>query len=342
MLADMPAIRPPRPIRPRRPGRPSRPRRRGAATAGQPRIVVLGDLVLDVVVAPERGDRARHRRHRPRVDRPGRIGRHDRPLARPARGAQQPHRRDRTGLRGTSPRQGARGRTASRCASSGSPARRRAASAWSSPSGGGERSFVTDRGAALRLGPDGPEAGLVRRRGPAPPDRLFPAGFAAGRVGPAGDRARSRGGCAGEPGPGLDRSAPGGWPSGGPGPHRRDRPGRPVRHGHRGRGPAGRPTGHGAAPTTPRWPSSSAGRWARPCLPGPRPNPSASKSRPRAWRRPTRPAPAMPSMPGSSPRGSGHPRSGRSLPASLHRAALAGHRAAGRQLSTPRPELVLG
>ncbi len=38
----------------------------------------------------------------------------------------------------------------------------------------------------------------------------------------------------------------------------------------------------------------------------------------------------------------GAPADGRSLPASLHRAALAGHRAAGRQLSTPRPELVLG
>ena len=33
---------------------------------------------------------------------------------------------------------------------------------------------------------------------------------------------------------------------------------------------------------------------------------------------------------------------GRSLPASLQRAALAGHRAAARQLSTPRPELALG
>ena len=32
---------------------------------------------------------------------------------------------------------------------------------------------------------------------------------------------------------------------------------------------------------------------------------------------------------------------GRSLPASLHRAALAGHRAAARQLTTPRPELPL-
>ena len=32
---------------------------------------------------------------------------------------------------------------------------------------------------------------------------------------------------------------------------------------------------------------------------------------------------------------------GRSLPASLQRAALAGHRAATRQLTTPRPELSL-
>ena len=34
--------------------------------------------------------------------------------------------------------------------------------------------------------------------------------------------------------------------------------------------------------------------------------------------------------------------SGRALPAALQRAALSGHRAAGRQLSTPRPELLIG
>ena len=33
---------------------------------------------------------------------------------------------------------------------------------------------------------------------------------------------------------------------------------------------------------------------------------------------------------------------GRAIPASLHRAALSGHRAAARQLTSPRPELVLG
>lgn len=38
----------------------------------------------------------------------------------------------------------------------------------------------------------------------------------------------------------------------------------------------------------------------------------------------------------------GSPAAGRRSPASLQRATLAGHRAAARQLSTPRPELVLG
>ena len=59
-------------------------------------------------------------------------------------------------------------------------------------------------------------------------------------------------------------------------------------------------------------------------------------------RRPTRPAPATRSMPGSSSAGSRPATAGRSLAASLQRAALAGHRAAARQLSTPRPELPLG
>jgi ribokinase len=50
----MPAIRPPiprRPRRPHRPGRPTRPRRRSSSPA-TPRVVVLGDLVLDLVLAP--------------------------------------------------------------------------------------------------------------------------------------------------------------------------------------------------------------------------------------------------------------------------------------------------
>ena len=84
----MPSIR--RPGSPRRPGRsfprPGRPSQR-PGRAGAPRIVVVGDLVLDVVVAPGRPLELGHRRRRARVLRPGRIGGHDRALARPARGA---------------------------------------------------------------------------------------------------------------------------------------------------------------------------------------------------------------------------------------------------------------
>ena len=60
---------------------PARPRR------DRPRIVVLGDLMLDVVLAPaqplETGTDVPGRV----AARPGRLGGHDRPLARPARGA---------------------------------------------------------------------------------------------------------------------------------------------------------------------------------------------------------------------------------------------------------------
>ena len=83
-------------------------------------------------------------------------------------------------------------------------------------SGGGERSFVTDRGAALLLGPEDLKPDWF-----AGVDLLHLTvysllGSPLGRVGAARDRARPRGRRAGEPGPGLDRSAPGRWPSGGP------------------------------------------------------------------------------------------------------------------------------
>lgn len=48
----MSVIRPPRALRPHRPGRPSRPGRRASPASSAPRIVVLGDLVQDVVLAP--------------------------------------------------------------------------------------------------------------------------------------------------------------------------------------------------------------------------------------------------------------------------------------------------
>ena len=54
--------RPARPARPRRPGRPHRPAPTGRRSRGGPgpaRIVVLGDLMLDVVLAPARDARVR-------------------------------------------------------------------------------------------------------------------------------------------------------------------------------------------------------------------------------------------------------------------------------------------
>ena len=49
-----------------RPSRPSRPRRRGGSPSDPPRIVVLGDLALDVVIHPSR-------RHETGTDVPGRV-----------------------------------------------------------------------------------------------------------------------------------------------------------------------------------------------------------------------------------------------------------------------------
>src|SRR3954452_9533624 len=52
----MPLVpRPGRPHRPARPARPGRPRRNGGRTPrGPARIVVLGDLMMDIVLAPDR------------------------------------------------------------------------------------------------------------------------------------------------------------------------------------------------------------------------------------------------------------------------------------------------
>ena len=64
-----------------------------------------------------------------------------------------------------------------------------------------------------------------------------------------------------------------------------------------------------------------------------------SRSPPSTSTRPTRPGRATRSMPGSSWPGSRRDAPGARLPASLQRAALAGHRAAARQLTSARPEL---
>ena len=119
----------------------------------RPRVVVVGDLVVDVVLAPAAELCARHRRPRPRDAPPGRLGDHHRPLARSRRRAGRPGRRGRTGRRRSGPRSDDPRATASRRAWSGrrpadGPDRR----VRGSP--GGERSFVQDRGAALRLAPE--------------------------------------------------------------------------------------------------------------------------------------------------------------------------------------------
>src|SRR5262245_30959792 len=55
LVSPRPLPRPGRPGRPSRPGRPHRPGRPGRRGTGRsPRIVVLGDLIVDVVVAPSK------------------------------------------------------------------------------------------------------------------------------------------------------------------------------------------------------------------------------------------------------------------------------------------------
>ena len=68
--------------------------------ARRPRIVVVGDLVLDVVLAPDRPLEVGIRRPRARVPRPGRIRRHDRPLAGSTGREGEPRLRGRAGCHG--------------------------------------------------------------------------------------------------------------------------------------------------------------------------------------------------------------------------------------------------
>src|SRR5688572_3982104 len=144
MLGPMPNLRAPRP---RRPGRPSR-----RATPGPARIVVLGDLLLDVVLAPTRSlERA--------TDVPGRIS-----LVQGGSAANAARWLGRLGARTTLI--GAVGRDAvgralvNAVRTDGVQVRVvRVAGARTGRIGvmvtpDGERSFVADRGAALQLGPD--------------------------------------------------------------------------------------------------------------------------------------------------------------------------------------------
>ena len=131
-----------------------------AVAAGRrphPRIVVLGDLMLDVVLAPAVPLDVGHGRAGPRLARPGRLGGEHGALARPARGTLEPHRVGRTRCR----RPGARG--GDPAATACTPRVSRVAGARTGRIGvlvapGGERSFVADRGAADLLAPGRPAA----------------------------------------------------------------------------------------------------------------------------------------------------------------------------------------
>ena len=242
--------------RPRRPGRPRRPRAR--RTAGPARIVVLGDLMLDVVLAPDRAlERGTDVPGRV-VAGPGRLGGEHGPLARPARGADDADLRGRSRRGGPRPRRrgpGRRGHAAGRAAS---PGRGPAGSASSSRPDG-ERSFVADRGAADLLRPEDLRPAWFARRRRAPPAGLLALGEPLGLGRPAGDRARTGRRRDRQRRSRLDRTAAR------PGPPRRPRrsiAGRRARPAVRDRGRGGGPAGplrrRGPARPTPRSPSSSA------------------------------------------------------------------------------------
>ena len=207
----------------------------------------------------------------------------------------------------------------------------------------GQRSFVTERGAALRLRPRGPPAGLVRGRRRPPPPGLLAARPAARRRGPRGDRPRpgrrrARHASTSPPprrsSPGVPRRPSSSCSRAAPdllfatadearallGPQARARPPRAGA----GRRRQARPR------RAPR--SSSATAATR----------SGSRSRRRRSTRPTRPAPATRSTRASSPAGSRRSRRGVAPTAALQRGAVLGNRTALRHLSTPPGELALG
>ena len=233
----MPSTAPP--ARPRRPG--ARPPARPAAPARshrrRSRIVVLGDLDARRRPRPAVALESGHGRAGPRLAGPGRLGGEHRALARPARGALEPHRVGRAGCAPAGPSSTRSAATASRPGSS------RVAGARTGRIGvvvapGGERSFVADRGAADLLRPDGPPGGLVRA---APTPLHLPVYSLLGE--PLGLRravARSTSRASAGAAVSVDLASIGpllaARPAGGARAHRRRRAGPPVRDGRRGAG----------------------------------------------------------------------------------------------------------
>ena len=236
----MPKLRAPRP---RRPGRPSR-----RATPGPARIVVLGDLVLDVVVAPARAlERA--------TDVPGRVS-----LVQGGSAANAARWLARLGARTTlvaAVGRDAVGRSlVDAIRGDGVQVRVvRVAGARTGRIGvivspDGERSFVADRGAAASAATGGCATRMVHPgRRAAPADVLVP-GRTAGRGRPTGRIAGPRRGRVREHRPGIDRAAAGTWTSRGGGPHQGGRPGPDLRDRGGGAGPPGRRAWATACSTT--------------------------------------------------------------------------------------------
>ena len=213
--------------RPGRPRRPSRPRRSTGAGARAPKVVVLGDLMLDVVLnaaSPlEVG-----------TDVPGHVA-----MVQGGSAANTARWLGRLGAKASLiaavGRDGA-GRALVEAVKSDRVMVRvlRVAGVRTGRIGvlvspDGERSFVADRGAADRLAPDDLRASWFEGADALHLPIYSLLGDAARPGRPAGDRARARGGRDRQHRPGLDRTAAGGGPPDGPRAHRRGRPGPPVR-----------------------------------------------------------------------------------------------------------------
>ena len=202
----------PRPHRYARPvpsllvSRRARTHHRTRRATGGSTVVVVGDIVVDVILAPDGDDRAWQRRPRPGAGQGRRVGGHRRPVARAAGSDVDARVRDRAGRRRACPdRDAHRRRRHGACDSGGGRA-----------DGPDRRARGARRAALVHPGPGrgapapagGPEAGLVRGcRGRAP------SGLLAARRAPrpcrhGGHPAGARRRRAGHRGPGLDGSAP--------------------------------------------------------------------------------------------------------------------------------------
>ena len=329
----MPRLRPPRPHRP------ARPRRPGRRAGGTARIVVLGDLMLDVVLAPERALETG-------TDVPGRVT-----LTQGGSAANTARWLGRLGARTTliaAVGRDAAGRALVDAvrADGVMPRVRRVPGVQDGTdrrAGGARWRAVLRRGPRRRrpAPPGGPRPWLVPRGRRAAPPGLFAAGRAARAGGTPGRGARP---CrVARSSASISPRSPRCSPRGGV------RPGRSSPRSRRTccSRPPRRPRRCSAATpsrgcsSSRRWRSSSAGRRGPPSSP-----PKATATL--RFEVATQHVQALDTTGAGDAFDAGFlvgwfaaRAAGRSVPASLQRAALAGHRAATRQLTSPRAELSL-